>query len=122
MRSCFCAENVTGNPGGKRKMTFSDLNRLIYLLDYLGLDAYSLEIWSEYGGQFKDQLEQLKEIYDETAGIVSWDPAEEDERQEQWIREFLRQVPDRNSRKLLEITRLIYKYHFLLYNAGFCAK
>ena len=87
---------------GKEKMTFSDLNRLVYLLDYLGLDAYSLEIWSEYGGQFKDQLEQLKEIYDETAGIVSWDPAEEDERQEQWIREFLRQVPDRNSRKLLE--------------------
>ena len=87
---------------GKEKMTFSDLNRLIYLLDYLGLDAYSMEIWSEYGGQFKDQLEQLKEIYDETAGIVSWDPAEEDERQEQWIREFLRQVPDRNSRKLLE--------------------
>lgn len=87
---------------GKEKMTFSDLNRLIYLLDYLGLDAYSLEIWSEYGGQFKDQLEQLKEIYDETAGIGSWDPAEEDERQEQWIREFLRQVPDRNSRKLLE--------------------
>lgn len=87
---------------GKEKMTFSDLNRLIYLLDYLGLDAYSLEIWSEYGGQFKDQQEQLKEIYDETAGIVSWDPAEEDERQEQWIREFLRQVPDRNSRKLLE--------------------
>lgn len=87
---------------GKEKMTFSDLNRLIYLLDYLGLDAYSLEIWSEYGGQFKDQLEQLKEIYDETAGIVSWDPAEEDERQEQWIREFLRQVPDRNSRKQLE--------------------
>ena len=87
---------------GKEKMTFSDLNRLIYLLDYLGLDAYSLEIWSEYGGRFKDQLEQLKEIYDETAGIVSWDPAEEDERQEQWIREFLRQVPDRNSRKLLE--------------------
>ena len=90
---------------GKEKMTFSDLNRLIYLLDYLGLDAYSLEIWSEYGGQFKDQLEQLKEIYDETAGIVSWDPAEEDERQEQWIREFLRQVPDRNSRKLLEKLR-----------------
>ena len=87
---------------GKEKMTFSDLNRLIYLLDYLGLDAYSLEIWSEYGGQFKDQLEQLKEIYDETAGIVSWDPAEEDERQEQWIREFLRQVPDRDSRKRLE--------------------
>lgn len=87
---------------GKEKMTFSDLNRLIYLLDYLGLDAYSLEIWSEYGGQFKDQLEQLKEIYDETAGVVSWDPAEEDERQEQWIREFLRQVPDRNSRKQLE--------------------
>lgn len=90
----LCGKRDRAILAGKEKMTFSDLNRLIYLLDYLGLDAYSLEIWSEYGGQFKDQLEQLKEIYDETAGIVSWDPAEEDERQEQWIREFLRQVPD----------------------------
>ena len=98
----LCGKRDRAILAGKEKMTFSDFNRLIYLLDYLGLDAYSLEIWSEYGGQFKDQLEQLKEIYDETAGIVSWDPAEEDERQEQWIREFLRQVPDRNSRKLLE--------------------
>ena len=98
----LCGKRDRAILAGKEKMTFSDLNRLIYLLDYLGLDAYSLEIWSEYGGQLKDQLEQLKEIYDETAGIVSWDPAEEDERQEQWIREFLRQVPDRNSRKLLE--------------------
>lgn len=98
----LCGKRDRAILAGKEKMTFSDLNRLIYLLDYLGLDAYSLEIWSEYGGQFKDQLEQLKEIYDETDGIVSWDPAEEDERQEQWIREFLRQVPDRNSRKLLE--------------------
>lgn len=98
----LCGKRDRAILAGKEKMTFSDLNRLIYLLDYLGLDAYSLEIWSEYGGRFKDQLEQLKEIYDETAGIVSWDPAEEDERQEQWIREFLRQVPDRNSWKLLE--------------------
>lgn len=98
----LCGKRDRAILAGKEKMTFSDLNRLIYLLDYLGLDAYSLEIWSEYGGQFKDQQEQLKEIYDETAGIVSWDPAEEDERQEQWIREFLRQVPDRNSRKQLE--------------------
>ena len=98
----LCGKRDRAILAGKEKMTFSDLNRLVYLLDYLGLDAYSLEIWSEYGGQFKDQLEQLKEIYDETAGIVSWDPAEEDERQEQWIREFLRQVADRNSRKLLE--------------------
>lgn len=82
----LCGKRDRAILAGKEKMTFSDLNRLIYLLDYLGLDAYSLEIWSEYGGQFKDQLEQLKEIYDETAGIVSWDPAEEDERQEQWIR------------------------------------
>ncbi|MFQ7155414.1 MAG: hypothetical protein ACLRQR_01580 [Merdimonas faecis] len=88
---------------GKEKMTFSDLNRLIYLTDYLGLNSYGLEIWSEYGGRFKEQFKQLKEIYDETDGIVSWDPVEEDdERQEQWIREFLRQVPDRDSRKRLE--------------------
>ena len=41
----LCGKRDRAILAGKEKMTFSDLNRLIYLLDYLGLDAYSLGIW-----------------------------------------------------------------------------
>ena len=44
---------------GKEKMTFSDLDRLNYLTDFLGLKVYNLEIWNEYAGQFGEQFQRL---------------------------------------------------------------
>ena len=35
---------------GKEKMTFSDLDRLMYVTDFLGLKLYNLEIWNEFSG------------------------------------------------------------------------
>ena len=35
---------------GKEKMTFSDLDRLTYISDFLGLKWYNLQIWNEYAG------------------------------------------------------------------------
>ena len=56
---------------GKEKMTFSDLDRLMYVTDFLGLKLYNLEIWNEFSGQFCEQVRQLELLYDETCGIVS---------------------------------------------------
>lgn len=85
---------------GKEKMTFSDLDRLTYVTDFLGLNLYNLEIWNEYAGQFGEQLELL---YDETCSIVSWEPTEADEHlHEQWLQEFCTQVSDKEVRKQLE--------------------
>lgn len=81
---------------GKEKMTFSDLDRLTYVTDFLGLNLYNLEIWNKYSGQFGEQFRQLELLYDETCSIVSWESTEADEHlHERWIREFCIQVPDK---------------------------
>lgn len=64
---------------GKEKMTFSDLDRLTYMTDFLGLNLYNLEIWNEYAGQFGEQFRQLELLYDETCSIVSWEATEAEE-------------------------------------------
>lgn len=56
---------------GKEKMTFSDLDRLTYVTDFLGLNLYNLEIWNEHAGQFGEQFWQLELLYDEICSIVS---------------------------------------------------
>ena len=94
----------------RSKMTFSDLDRLNYITDFLGLKLYGLEIWNKYAGQFREQFQQLQRLYDETSSIVPYDPSETDEdQQEQWVKDFCRQVPDRKSRrKLEEIVKQLY--------------
>lgn len=107
----LCGKHDRGILLGKEKMTFSDLNRLTYITDFLGLKAYNLEIWNKYAGQFSEQFQRLEKLYDETYSIVSWDPTEADiHLQEIWVQEFCRQVPDRKSRKQLErIVKRQYK-------------
>lgn len=56
---------------GNEKMTFSDLKRLIYVTDFLGLSKMYLEIWEEYGEQFIGQFQNLERIEEETFDIVS---------------------------------------------------
>ena len=74
---------------GKEKMTFSDLDRLTYISDFLGLKWYNLQIWNEYAGQFSEQFQQLELLYDETCSIISWDLTEADEHlHDRWLQEF----------------------------------
>ena len=88
---------------GKEKMTFSDLDRLTYISDFLGLKWYNLQIWNEYAGQFSEQFQQLELLYDETCSIISWDLTEADEHlHDRWLQEFCIQVPDKEIRKQLE--------------------
>ena len=88
---------------GREKMTISDLDRLTYVTDFLGLKLYNLEIWNEFGGQFGEQFRQLELLYDETCSIVSWESTEADEHlHERWIQEFCTQILDEEVRKQLE--------------------
>ena len=41
---------------GKEKMTFSDLDRLTYVTDFLGLKSYNLEIWNEFSDSFVNKF------------------------------------------------------------------
>ena len=56
---------------GREKMTISDLDRLTYVTDFLGLKLYNLETWNEFAGQFGEQFRQLELSYDETCSLVS---------------------------------------------------
>lgn len=99
----LCGKHDRGILLGKEKMTFSDLDRLTYITDFLGLKLYNLEIWNTYSGQFAEQFQRLEQLYDETSSIVSWDPTEADEHlHDRWIWDFCGQVLDRKSRKQLK--------------------
>ena len=88
---------------GIEKMTFSDLDRLTYVTDFLGLKLYNLEIWNEFAGQFGEQFRQLELLYDETCSIVYLESTEADEHlHERWIQEFCTQILDEEVRKQLE--------------------
>ena len=88
---------------GREKMTISDLDRLTYVTDFLGLKLYNLEIWNEFAGQFGEQFRQLELLYDETCSIVSWESTEADEHlHERWIQEFCTKISDEEVRKQLE--------------------
>lgn len=52
----LCGERDRNILLGKEKMTYADLDRLTYLTDFFGLEKYNLEIWNQYGGQFKNSL------------------------------------------------------------------
>ena len=88
---------------GKEKMTFSDLVRLIYITDFLGLKRLNIDIWNDYEEQFREHFQRLEQLYDESCSIVSWDKTEADlYLQEKWVKDFCSNVPDRRSRKELE--------------------
>ena len=54
---------------GKEKMTFSDLDRLTYVTDFLGLTRLNLDIWHHYGEQFREHFQRLEQLYDETCSM-----------------------------------------------------
>ena len=92
----FYVESGTDASCREKKNDISDFDRLNYIADFLGLKLYGLEIWNKYAGQFREQFQQLQRLYDETSSVVSYDPSETDEdQQEQWVKDFCRQVPDR---------------------------
>lgn len=88
---------------GKEKMTFSDFERLTYLINLLGLNEYNLEIIKRYSGQFEDKFRQVEmleremNIYEDSDSV-----AVDIEKYEEWIEEFCSLVPDREIRKQIE--------------------
>lgn len=87
---------------GKIKMKYADFDRLRYLAEVLGLRHYSQEIWNVFAGGFLEQIAELEEVYEETLGRVSYSLEEEDGRQKRWLREFLKNIPDRQARNQMK--------------------
>ncbi len=99
----LCGERDKKLLSGRAKMTFSDFERLNYIIEVIGLKRYNLEFWNTYARQFGKQFQQLEKLYDETCCIVPYDFSEMDEYlRRQWVRDFCEQVSDPQKRKQLE--------------------
>lgn len=96
---------------GREKITFSDLDRLSYLTDFLEMQKVNQEIWNEFGTQFEEQFQQLEKIYGESCSTPYWDSSEPDvDLHECWIKDFCSQIPDEWSKKRLEaFVRRLYR-------------
>ena len=95
----LCGERDRDLLLGKEKMTLSDLDRLSYLTDFLDMPKANQEIWNQNAQQFREQLQQLEKMYEESCSVVSWDPSEVDmDLHEKWIEDFCSQIPDQESK------------------------
>ena len=95
----LCTEEDREMLKGTRKMSFPDFDRLTYLIELLGLEAYNIEIWNRYAGQFEQEIQQIETSCDDgSAG--SWQ--EQAEIQEGWLRDFCNRWEDEDMGRCLK--------------------
>ena len=101
----FCGKKDRELLMGQRRMTFGEFERLAYLTDFLGFDAYSFKLWNQYAQEFERELQEVqsREMDGEENGV--WVSAffreREEDRQQKWIEEFFGNVPDKRGRQQL---------------------
>lgn len=77
---------------GHRKMEFSDFDRLTYLADFLGFEAYALEIWNRFAGNFEKEFQKMEEEMEQGKKVSG---REQIELQNRWISDFCKEAPDK---------------------------
>ena len=99
----LCGKHDKAVLSGKKEMTFADLERLMYITDYLGLHEYNRTLFLEYYERFEEKFHQL-----ELAGKESRESGQEEgypeadvEKYEKWLIEFMEQVADEDIKKKL---------------------
>lgn len=88
---------------GKRKMSFSDFERLTYMMDLLGMDAYNREIIKEYSEKFEEKIGQLERLEQDMTDGEDTELAVDVEKYEIWMEEFCSQVANEKIRKEIEM-------------------
>lgn len=90
---------------GQSRMTFLEFERLVYLTDFLGFDAYNFKLWNQYAQEFERELKEVqsRETDGEENGVCvsEFFREGEEDRQQKWIEEFFRNVPDKRGRQQL---------------------
>lgn len=88
---------------GKEKMTFTDFDRLLYITDLIGFSELNLEIWETYNGHFQEQFQELERLFRDSTDDMVFDLIErENDMSEKWVEDFLGQIPDRKSEKIVK--------------------
>lgn len=88
---------------GKGRMTFTDFDRLLYITDLIGFSELNLEIWETYSGHFQKQIQEFERwVQDSTDDMVFNLTERENDMSEKWVEDFLGQIPDRKSEKIVK--------------------
>lgn len=75
---------------GKRKMTFDDFERFIFLTEYFGYMEYKKEIFNCFIPQFKEKYTELIELWKaEDEGAVPEEIDEDIIKRDRWLKSFL---------------------------------
>ena len=102
----FCGKKDRELLMGQRRMTFGEFERLVYLMDFWGFDAYSFILWNQYAREFERELQEVqsREMDGEGNGVLvsEFFREREEDRQQKWIEEFFENVPDKRGRQKLE--------------------
>ena len=84
-------------------MTFTDFDRLLYITDLIGFSELNLEIWETYSGHFQKQFQEFERwVQDSTDDMVFNLTERENDMSEKWVEDFLGQIPDRKSEKIVK--------------------
>ena len=79
---------------GKRKMSFADFEKYMFLTDYFGFWEYGAEIYHTYAKDFQGQLNTLIALWEEEnwEKAVAEESEEELSRKDAWIMEFEKRI------------------------------
>lgn len=88
---------------GKGRMTFTDFDRLLYITDLIGFSELNLEIWETYSGHFQKQFQEFERWVQDSSDDMVFNLTErENGMSEKWVEDFLGQIPDQKSEKIVE--------------------
>lgn len=98
----LCGKKDRAMLTGKKRMTFQDFDRLVYITDVLGLDQMNLEIWNRFSPQFKEQLKALEGFFKDGCNDPEFKEYREDTQiHDEWFTDFCESAPDDEARELL---------------------
>lgn len=100
---CLCGDRDLKILTGLERMTFGDFNRLEYLTDFLGFERLNTELWRQFAPYFMEKFQKQIELCMEWEEGLDFSELEEEIRkQELWVKEFCRNVPNQRQRKCVE--------------------
>ena len=86
-----CKSETKGGAYGRKRLT--------YLADFFGFEAYALEIWNQFAGNFEKEFQQMEEELEQEEKVSC---LEQRKLQDRWISDFSKEVANEALRKSLQ--------------------
>ena len=98
----FCGGRDRQLLTGTKETSFSEFDRLYYLVETMGLNHLGLKLWNQYSVRFEEEMQKQESL--ENMSEDEMDDVVLEERMQvmdTWIREFCKNAPNTESRRYL---------------------